>query len=108
VYAIDDKESFEALESKHQRIIKNKIGEKPPIIVVGNKCDLTDERVVDVKEAEESAKSWGVHFLEVSAFEKINVKETFLIVAKELLRKKAILDDEDKEQKANKKRCYCF
>jgi hypothetical protein len=83
------------------------MGERPPIILVGNKCDLIDQRKVEKKEAEDLAKSWNVNFLEVSAFEKINVKEAFLIVAKELLMIKAKLSNEENKQ-SNKKRCYCF
>ena len=92
-YAIDDRESFEVIKAKHDRIIKNKIGENPCIILVANKCDLTDKRKVEAQEAEALAKFWNINFLEVSALEKINVKENFLLVAKELLLKKAKIDN---------------
>ncbi len=107
VYAIDDRESFEAVKGRYERIIKNKVGEKPAIMLVGNKCDLVDKRKVETNEAEELAKMWKVDFLEVSAFEKINVKESFLVVAKMLLIKKAGLNLGDKEEN-KKSRCFCF
>ncbi len=107
VYSIDDKESFDVLKAKYDRIIKNKAGEKPSIIMVGNKCDLIDKRKVSQEEAEQKAKTWKINFLEVSALEKINVKETFLVVAKELLIKKAKIDTKEKRDDG-KKRCYCF
>ena len=108
VYAIDDPQSFEVIKGKYDRILKNKPGEKPPIIVVGNKCDLADKRKVEVKEVEALTKSWNVNFLEVSAQEKINVKETFLVVAKQLLLKKARIENGDNDDAKSKKRCYCF
>ena len=108
VYAIDDPQSFEVIKGKYDRILKNKPGEKPPIIVVGNKCDLADKRKVEVKEVEALTKSWNVNFLEVSAQEKINVKETFLVVAKQLLLKKARIENLDTDDAKSKKRCYCF
>ncbi len=108
VYSIDDKESFDVLKAKYDRIIKNKIGEKPSIIMVGNKCDLIDKRKISQEEAEKKAKSLNINFLEVSALEKINVKETFLVVAKELLVKKAKIDTSSKQDVDPKKRCYCF
>jgi small GTP-binding protein len=108
VYAIDDPQSFEVIKSKYERILKNKPGEKPPILIVGNKCDLVDKRKVDSFEAEALAKSWNINFLEVSAQEKINVKETFLMVAKQLLVKKARIENFEKDEKNIKKRCYCF
>ncbi len=106
VYAVDDIESFESIKGKYERIIKNKQREKPPIIIVGNKCDLKDRRKVESKDAESMAKQLNVHFMEVSALEKINVKEAFLVIAKELLLKKENIDDTDNSE--NKKRCYCF
>lgn len=108
VYAIDDRESFESIKGRYERIIKNKIGEKPSIIIVGNKCDLHDKRKVQTREGEDLAKSWKVNFLEVSAFEKINVKETFLVVAKELLIKKCKIQNDEKDEIKHKKRCFCF
>lgn len=108
VYSIDDKESFDVLKSKFDRIVKNKSGDKPPIIIVGNKCDLVDKRKVLQEDAERISKSWNAHFLEVSALEKINVKETFLIVAKELLIKKGKINVKTKNEDESKKRCYCF
>ena len=38
VFAINDMETFKALDSKFKRIQKNE-AEKLPIILVGNKCD---------------------------------------------------------------------
>ena len=67
VYAINDMESFENLKSKYDRIIRNKQGQKPNIIVVGNKCDLVDDRKVSEEVALKLCQSWGVLFIEASA-----------------------------------------
>lgn len=108
VYAIDDRESFNEILVKYKRIIKNKSKDKTCIVIVGNKCDLNDKRKVERKEAEDLAKTLGVHFMEVSAYEKINVKEGFLILAKELLYHKGKLENPLKDDSNAKKRCYCF
>jgi small GTP-binding protein len=109
VYAIDDRDSFNEISVKYKRIIKNKLKDKPCIVIVGNKCDLIDtKRKVEKKEGEDLANSLGLPFLEVSALEKINVKEGFLILAKELLYKKGKLENPLKEESRTKKRCYCF
>jgi GTPase SAR1 family protein len=105
IYAIDDKESFEAVKHKYDRVVKSKI-DKPSIILIGNKCDLVDKRRVERSEGEEFAKSKGIRFMEVSALEKINVKEAFLAVASELLYKQLKINIHDDEKK--RKRCYCF
>ena len=67
IYSIDDKESFEAIKTKYERIIKNKIRQDPQIIVVGNKCDLVDRRKVDKNMVEQVCKEWNVRCLEASA-----------------------------------------
>lgn len=57
-----------------------------PMILVGNKCDLEDERVVGKEQGQNLARQWNnCAFLETSAKSKINVNEvsscvTFLYV----------------------------
>lgn len=105
VYSIDDKESFESTRMRYERIVKNKQNQNYSIIIVGNKCDLEDKRKVSREEAESYCNGLNVYFLEVSALDRINVKETFLTVAKDMLNKllpqPALIDDK-------KKRCFCF
>lgn len=88
VYSIDDRESFESLKDKYDRVVKNKSDDVYSVIIVGNKCDLEDKRKVTKEEGESYAKSKGVDFMEVSALKTINVKETFVKVAHNLLEKK--------------------
>lgn len=45
------------------------------MILVGNKCDLEDERVVGKDQGQQLARSWNCEFLETSAKQKINVNE---------------------------------
>ena len=78
LFAINDKESFEALKGKISRIKKNN-KDKIPLILVGNKCDLDNKREIDKKEAVEFAKSIGAKYYETSALtdENKNVKVVF-------------------------------
>ena len=47
-----------------------------PMVLVGNKCDLEDERVVGKDQGLNLARTWNnVSFLESSAKAKINVSE---------------------------------
>jgi len=46
-----------------------------PMILVGNKCDLEDERVVGKDQGQTLARQWNSAFLETSAKSKINVNE---------------------------------
>lgn len=50
-----------------------------PMILVGNKCDLEDERVVGKEQGQNLARQWNCcAFLESSAKSKINVNEVSL------------------------------
>ena len=66
LFAINDKESFEALKAKVVRIKKNNKGDLP-IILVGNKCDLESSREVEKQSAVDYAKSIGAKYYETSA-----------------------------------------
>jgi small GTP-binding protein len=106
VYAIDDKESFESMKMRYERIVKNKGNNKYSIVIAGNKCDLENKRKVSREEGELYCKGLNIDFLECSALEKINVKECFLCVSKKLLRikfPKAFAQEDN-----NKRKCFCF
>jgi GTPase KRas protein len=75
VYAINDLESFESLKSRYDRIVRNKQGQKVNIVLVGNKCDLVNERKVSEETALGICKQWNVKFIEASAL--VN-KENYL------------------------------
>ena len=77
VFAINDKESFDLIPSKRDRIIKGKHGEKCPMILVGNKQDLANNREVPYDDAKKLADSWEIDYIETSAKTDFNCKEAF-------------------------------
>ena len=78
LFAINDKESFDALKGKVGRIQKNH-KENLPIVLVGNKCDLESKREVDKQIAIDYAKTIGANYYETSALtdENKNCKVVF-------------------------------
>ena len=79
VFAINDKDSFKCLNQKRERILKVKKGNFVPMVLVGNKQDLSNERTVSYEEAKQLANSWGIEYIETSALvqTKFNYKEPF-------------------------------
>ncbi|WAR25734.1 RAP1-like protein [Mya arenaria] len=75
-----------------------------PMILVGNKCDLEDERVVGKDQGANLARSFNSEmcgFLETSAKAKINVNEIFFDLVRMINKK----NPETTKRSKNKKGC---
>ncbi|KAL7715130.1 Sphingomyelin phosphodiesterase [Entamoeba marina] len=84
VYSITNNGSFEVMKEYHKRLYKVKdfdVSQFLPIIVVGNKIDLENERQISFEEGQQLADEWNVDFIECSAKEDINVNELFDTIA---------------------------
>ena len=101
IFSINDKETFEKVKIKRDRILQEKKGIKYTMILVGNKQDLENERKVSYNEAKELADSWGISYIETSAKTNFNCKEAFEILAKNIIKFK-------NELKKNKKKKKCI
>ena len=110
VYSIDNRDSFESTKTRFDRILKLKQGHKISVVIVGNKCDLEDRRQVPKAEVENYFKkiNKSIVTLESSALNTINVKESFLCVARGLLQFSFPEKYKNMDSKGGKKKCYCF
>ncbi|KAK9693596.1 hypothetical protein K7432_013844 [Basidiobolus ranarum] len=86
VYSINSKDSLEELEAIVHQIYRAKEGDPCPIIIVGNKCDLEEQRQVSLDQGKAFAKQSNALFLETSAKTRINIEETFDLIVKEIRR----------------------
>ncbi|VDL97549.1 unnamed protein product [Schistocephalus solidus] len=75
VYSITNPASFSDLIDLKDHIAKVKDSDNVPTVLVGNKCDLEDERAVGKEEGQRLARHWGCTFIETSAKSRINVSE---------------------------------
>lgn len=81
VYDVTDRRSFESIRNwvsqiqQHADVHVNKI-------LVGNKCDMLDEKVVSTEEGQKLAKEFGIDFWEASAKNDINVEQSFISIAR--------------------------
>jgi small GTP-binding protein len=69
VYSIISKSSFDEVKSLAPRLLKLLPPKKPrpPILLIGNKCDLSGNRVVLFEEAAALARLWNCALVEISA-----------------------------------------
>ncbi|XP_010212861.1 PREDICTED: ras-related protein Rab-3A [Tinamus guttatus] len=69
-------ESFNAWQAWSTQI-KTYSWDNAQVLLVGNKCDMEDERVVSSEKGRQLAEHLGFEFFEASAKDNINVKQTF-------------------------------
>lgn len=84
VYSIDSRQSFDEIRTFQQQILRVKDKDYFPIIIVGNKCDLEQDRVVPKEEGIALARSFGCKFMETSAKQRINVEQSFYELVREI------------------------
>lgn len=78
VYSITSQSTFNDLHDLREQILRVKDRDDVPMCLVGNKCDLEDERAVGKEQGQQLARDFNsCTFLETSAKQKINVNEIF-------------------------------
>lgn len=83
VYDTTSAQSFENVDKWYNEI-KEKTGKDIKLILIGNKIDLSEQKVVNTDEALAKAKTWGIPLMETSAKSAVNVKEAFHDLLKEM------------------------
>ncbi|XP_063056758.1 RAB3A, member RAS oncogene family, b isoform X2 [Engraulis encrasicolus] len=76
MYDITNDESFNAVQDWSTQI-KTYSWDNAQVLLVGNKCDMEDERVVAAERGRQLSEHLGFEFFEASAKDNINVKQTF-------------------------------
>ena len=87
VYSVTDENSFNEVDYWIEQIQNSYDLSKYPFILVGNKCDLIDERIISKEEGEKKAKEYNIKFFETSARNNINVKECFMSLIENIIEK---------------------
>lgn len=100
LYDVTDKDSFKNLSNWLIEIEKN-ASKNVVKILIGNKCDLEDKRVITYNQGKEFADTYGLKFIETSAKKNLNVNEAFQTIGKELMASNT--DNKINKQKENKK-----
>ena len=85
VFDMTNRESFDNIDH-WMRQIKQNTDTDPTVVLVANKCDMADQRVVKRKEGEKLAKRFKCSYFEASAKTDESVKEAFHELAVEVVR----------------------
>ena len=87
MYDITNKKSFESIPDWIKSIRDSK-GENFPMILLGNKLDKEDIRIISEKEGKELADKYGIKFFETSNKTGVNVQESGIALVNEILKNK--------------------
>ncbi|KAB8076466.1 ras-domain-containing protein [Aspergillus leporis] len=88
VFSITSMSSLNELSELREQITRIKDDEKVPIVIVGNKSDLEEDRAVPRARAFALSQSWGnAPYYETSARRRANVNEVFIDLCRQIIRK---------------------
>ncbi|RHZ49909.1 hypothetical protein CDV55_101733 [Aspergillus turcosus] len=88
VFSITSMSSLNELSELREQIIRIKDDENVPIVIVGNKSDLEEDRAVPRARAFALSQSWGnAPYYETSARRRANVNEVFIDLCRQIIRK---------------------
>ena len=87
VYDITNPTSFDHL-AKWLRLIQQHSNADVQKMILGNKCDLEEQRKIPKERGEAIARQNGVTFLETSAKENVNIEDAFFQLSEIILEKK--------------------
>lgn len=94
VYSITDRWSSHSLTAFREQILaakgpKNKLLRDIPMILVGNKCDLDNEREVSYQDGKKIAETFSCPFFETSAKNDTGIDEVFVNLARQMKESRA-------------------
>ncbi|KAK2743384.1 Ras- protein rsr1 [Onygenales sp. PD_40] len=95
VFSITSMSSLNELAELREQIIRIKDDENVPIVIVGNKSDLEEDRVVSRSRAFALSQQWGNSpYYETSARRRANVNEVFVDLCRQIIRKDLLASQE--------------
>ncbi|KAL1991797.1 hypothetical protein VTN49DRAFT_5105 [Thermomyces lanuginosus] len=88
VFSITSMSSLNELSEIREQILRIKDDDKVPMVIVGNKSDLEENRAVPRSKAFALSQSWGnAPYYETSARRRANVNEVFIDLCRQIIRK---------------------
>lgn len=97
VYDVTERDSFENIQHWVHQIREN-ADERVRLVLVANKCDREEARVVTRSEGEDLARQYGVAFFETSAKDNHNVDECYAAIARETKDAQIVVETEQSNE----------
>ncbi|WWD08864.1 hypothetical protein V865_006978 [Kwoniella europaea PYCC6329] len=107
VFSLCQRDTFEEIIRTYEAIRRIKLPEGNqivPLVIVGNKSDLIDEREVDTTEGEKLAMEWKCSYYETSARTSTNISLVFEDIVRQLRRNDLIRRQERERDPNHSKR----
>ena len=107
VYSVASRLSFEAINTFKEEVLRMRDADQVPIVLVGNKTDMEEERAVSTAEGKHFADLFDCPFFETSAKSRINVEEAFCGLIREVkkFQKNSTKTIQPKHKRLKKKIC---
>ena len=97
VYDVTNQNSFDNVDKWYNEI-KDKASKDINLIMIGNKNDLKDKKIISSDSSTEKAKSFDIANMETSALDSSHVKDAFYLILKEMYKSvKSIIQVQNKE-----------
>ena len=90
VFDLTKRESFDKINDWMNQIKSNTKADEISIVLLGNKKDAVNERVISFEEGKERADQFNVKFFETSALDGSGIEDAFQTLAQDIMDKKDI------------------
>ena len=104
VFSVTSHKSFTEVDKFRTQILRVKDADSIPMVLVGNKNDLT-KRDVSVDTARLKAKEFGIPYVDTSAKTRVGVEEAFYTLVREMIAERQRKGTMGKNDPSNKSCC---
>jgi Ras-related protein Rap-1B len=87
VFSITSQSSFYELAELREQIRRIKDDDNVPMVLIGNKSDLEDDRAIPRPRAFAVSREWNIPYFETSARRRANVDEAFVDLCRQIIMK---------------------
>lgn len=107
IYSITDVQSFEMVPKLYEQVCRVQEKENIPMVLVGNKSDLNNQRAVSKEDGDALAKQYNMGFYETSSKFRYHIEDTFYDLVRRIRTQSSDGGGDDVSEKKKKKKKKC-